>query len=690
MASSASNVDTKWEDYRMDHEARNVMDRILLRIGNHDEHGKNSLPISHELIRSCEIPPGKQNLPYFSIPLKETETIAALRAIEGSLALALYNLRCTRQSVPIPEVDAPVEINLEHVTNFMMQSYTTVFHEVDEQGAFVDSFGKLTKRGKEFMMQERYNTDLLHAQSDPLNRLLGAIYEADKGTFYHLHQSLNPKPTCDMIGLTEEDHKNFENDTEGFRDKIREKISGNDADFWDKKGMSMGQAGVKVMKHEDFLATSHGKEISRALPWTVERVDTGETKPFGLPPLNPDQGKRPLQGVVVIEFCRIIAGPTIGRILAEYGAEVHKISGPDIPDVPWFQVDVNMGKQHYLLDLKNNPKHKEFFRDSLLKEAHIILDGYTPGAIPRLLGRLFGAKDEDVEGEEAVNYIPSLLKELKNSYQKEYVYVTENCFGHYGDWKSRRGWQQIADCVTGVAMIQGNFMFPEEDEEKRNRKPIVPPFPISDYGCASMGAIAALSGLWQDRGSSWIGRTSIVQYDLLLIDQGEYGPSVKHELRQRAALGRIIDPDYYRNLHFGVGVEGPPKRPLELECFSSVDEVSGAFFYNMVLQYTHELFDPMLPFYEYWFSPKYRWKHDKKRVLVVQAVKPVVRINGLAIEHQRSPEPNPIEETEIDDETKLLQFPNQRVARDYNLAKLLTVEWAGMGLVFHGWGSDAK
>ena len=61
---------------------------------------------------------------------------------------------------------------------------------------------------------------------------------------------------------------------------------------------------------------------------------------------------RILNGIKVIEMCRIIAGPTITRILAEYGAEVIKITGPGLSDVPFFQVDGNMGKTYY----RNRPQ----------------------------------------------------------------------------------------------------------------------------------------------------------------------------------------------------------------------------------------------------------------------------------------------------------------------------------------------
>ena len=70
---------------------------------------------------------------------------------------------------------------------------------------------------------------------------------------------------------------------------------------------------------------------------------------------------------------------------------------------------------------------------------------------------------------------------------KGFVYVSENSFG-YGEHFDRPGWQQIADTMSGVAWAQGEFMGLNE--------PVVPPFPMSDYGTGLMGAVAALEGLF--------------------------------------------------------------------------------------------------------------------------------------------------------------------------------------------------
>lgn len=158
-------------------------------------------------------------------------------------------------------------------------------------------------------------------------------------------------------------------------------------------------------------------------PWSVDNLENS-TPPQPLPRTG---DRRVLSGVKVLELCRIIAGPVIGRILAEYGADVLKITSPNLSDVPFFQVDGNMGKHAAELDLKT-PEGRESF-EQLLAEADVVLDGYRPGALEKL------------------GYGPKAMAELAQRRGKGFVYVNENCFGYEGEWAGRPGWQQIADCV---------------------------------------------------------------------------------------------------------------------------------------------------------------------------------------------------------------------------------------------------
>lgn len=161
-------------------------------------------------------------------------------------------------------------------------------------------------------------------------------------------------------------------------------------------------------------------------PWSVDNLENA-TPPLPFTRSNADP-RRPLAGIKVIELCRIIAGPIIGRILNEYGADVLKITSPNLSDVPFFQVDGNMGKHAADLDLKN-PEGRRVFEE-LVAEADVVLDGYRPGAIEKL------------------GYGKDFFAALAKTRGYGIVVVNENCFGYEGEWAQRPGWQQIADCVS--------------------------------------------------------------------------------------------------------------------------------------------------------------------------------------------------------------------------------------------------
>ncbi|KAJ5638736.1 CoA-transferase family III [Penicillium herquei] len=347
------------------------------------------------------------------------------------------------------------------------------------------------------------------------------------------------------------------------------------------------QAGVPALKYEDFIQTPHGKLNVQEPAWKVDKL-SGNTPaaPF---PANRPGSKKILEGVKVLEMCRIIAGPTVTRILAEYGADVLKITSPNLSDVPFFQVDGNMGKRAADLDLKTEAGRKEF--EKLLEDVDVVVDGYRPGALEKL------------------GYGPEALASLAEKRGKGIVYVNENCFGYEGEWAGRAGWQQIADCVTGVAWAQGKFM--------GHSAPVVPPFPISDYGTGCMGAIAALSGLYHraTQGGSYHGKASLMHYDLLLFAMGQYPEDVQEQLRS------VQTPEFFKLRH----------------C-DSVDRISSTVLKGMQVRFPHLYVEAGLAeegrqaLTEKWFSKAYGTD--------IEVVKPVAVVQGVDNQFVRASRPN--------------------------------------------------
>ncbi|MEK7847510.1 MAG: CoA transferase, partial [Chloroflexota bacterium] len=105
-----------------------------------------------------------------------------------------------------------------------------------------------------------------------------------------------------------------------------------------------------------------------------------------------------LEGVKVVELCRLAAGPFCGKLLADMGAEVVKVEdphrgdparsrGPYPPSGPHPEASglffyLNNNKQSLALDIQH-PQGKEVFL-RLVKGADMLLEDTTPGTLDSL------------------------------------------------------------------------------------------------------------------------------------------------------------------------------------------------------------------------------------------------------------------------------------------------------------------
>ncbi|KAF2972864.1 hypothetical protein GQX73_g817 [Xylaria multiplex] len=422
-------------------------------------------------------------------PLRQQEACAGLKALEGCVVAAIAGLQRKERR-------RKITVNLERVTCFLMSAYITTLDGLDKSNPNIS--GRLP------------DTDLHGAQSILYRRLSAGLYETrNPGSFYHIHGSLDASTTLSMIGLPA-----FRDDLTDYY-KIIKTIESAVKRFstaeLELRNQRFRQAGTAVLTQEQYKESPHGRIVNSLPPFTVRPLELS-TPPIPLKELEKSVGRlQCLRGIRVIELCRVIAGPTIGRSLAAHGASVLKVTSPQLPDVPFFQLEVNTGKHTTSLHLKD-PADRAVF-ETLLASADMILDGYRPSVITRL------------------GYSPEALAAKAAERGRGIIYVAEDCFGGSGvpgaEWADRAGWQQIADCVTGVAWEQGNFMGLDE--------PVVPPFPMSDYGTGSLGTIAAMSAIYRraTEGGSWICRTSLSQYNLFLLSLGAYPERVQDELRHR-------------------------------------------------------------------------------------------------------------------------------------------------------------
>ena len=160
-----------------------------------------------------------------------------------------------------------------------------------------------------------------------------------------------------------------------------------------------------------------------------------------------------LEGVRVLDLCIILAGPTLGRTLAEFGADVIKIDNPVRDSTVARHNEVNRGKRSILLDLKSEEGRDVFWR--LLEDADVVAQNYRAGRMAEL-----GLSYEDVRKR-----------------KPDIVYASLNAFGHLGPWAGRPGHEQFAQAATGMDRRFGG-----------DGPPTVQPNPVNDYGTGFMGA----------------------------------------------------------------------------------------------------------------------------------------------------------------------------------------------------------
>lgn len=182
---------------------------------------------------------------------------------------------------------------------------------------------------------------------------------------------------------------------------------------------------------------------------------------------------KPLQGIRVLEFARVLAGPMAGQILAELGAEVIKIEHPKFGDEsrifePEWQdgesayfTMFNRGKRSITLNLKT-PEGQKVARE-LAATADVLTENFLPGRMEKLgLG-------------------PKQLREIN----PKLVYVSSTGFGQDGPDAQRPGYDTIFQALSGLTSLTGTPDGP----------PCKAGLPFADLTSGLWIVIAALTGL---------------------------------------------------------------------------------------------------------------------------------------------------------------------------------------------------
>src|SRR5437762_7956958 len=204
----------------------------------------------------------------------------------------------------------------------------------------------------------------------------------------------------------------------------------------------------------------------------------------------------PLTGLKVIDLTHVMAGPTCTLMLADMGAEVIKIEKAPSGDDTRHMIPPKVGEEAAAFLMMNRNKRG------------IVLDLKTEGG-KKILWRLIATADVLVE-----NFAPGVMERLGFGYEdlrKDYpslIYCSLSGFGRTGPYKHRRGFDLVAQAMSGIMSFTG---------ESPHGPPVKCGAPLSDITAnilAAMGILAAYTHRLKTGQGQWV-ETSLFEAALV-------------------------------------------------------------------------------------------------------------------------------------------------------------------------------
>jgi CoA:oxalate CoA-transferase len=262
----------------------------------------------------------------------------------------------------------------------------------------------------------------------------------------------------------------------------------------------------------------------------------------------------PLEGVRVLDFTRVLAGPFASRILADLGADVVKVEPPDgdmtrgmgrkINGISGYFTQQNVGKRDICVDLSKDGATELLLR--LAAESHVVIENFRPGVMSG-----FGLGWEELS---AVN--PRL------------VMVSISGFGQSGPERDRASYAPIIHGEVGLLHRQ---QFVDGTEHPRDFA-----LSIADTYSGLHGVVGLLAAL------NYAQRTGIGQHvDLAMINAMFFTDDYAHFELENARIvnggGQVFDAPggpimlagdekwYWRVLNTRAGLQDPTPEGADLD-----------------------------------------------------------------------------------------------------------------------------
>jgi crotonobetainyl-CoA:carnitine CoA-transferase CaiB-like acyl-CoA transferase len=197
----------------------------------------------------------------------------------------------------------------------------------------------------------------------------------------------------------------------------------------------------------------------------------------------------PLQGIRVLDFTRVLAGPSAALALADLGAEVLKIEPPGTGDdtrlfppfrdnVSHYFLSVNRGKKSIVIDLKTDAGVA--LAKDLAAKCDVVIENYRPGVMDRL-GLGYAA-------------LAALNPRL--------IYCAISGFGMTGPLRDRPSFDIVLQAMSGALSVNG----------EAGGEPIKLGIPLGDLVGGINGPISILAALHE---RNVTGRGRLIDVSLL-------------------------------------------------------------------------------------------------------------------------------------------------------------------------------
>jgi crotonobetainyl-CoA:carnitine CoA-transferase CaiB-like acyl-CoA transferase len=219
-----------------------------------------------------------------------------------------------------------------------------------------------------------------------------------------------------------------------------------------------------VRARGEWLAHEHGALLASQPVIGLERIGDAPARDFG-------PAGRPFDGVRVLSFTHAVAGPVVGRTLAEHGADVLGATRPNDYEHEFIYAEANIGSRSAYVDLANPAGQAR--AASLLAGADVVVNNHRSGSLQR----------RGLEPRQLAERYPGLVQ------------VSVTCYGSRGPWAHRGGFDMNGSAASGLMAIEGT--------ETEPRLPVTGL--INDYITGYLGAVGASAALVKRaaEGGSW-------------------------------------------------------------------------------------------------------------------------------------------------------------------------------------------